>query len=80
MVKSKKAIITGITGQDGAHLSNQLIKEGVQVFGTFRRGSHHKTWRLDELGITDKSRKGFKRNTPRLCFSLGWCEFHIRLF
>ena len=54
MVRDKKAIITGITGQDGAHLSNQLLQEGVQVFGTFRRGSHHKTWRLDELGITDK--------------------------
>ena len=54
MVRDKKAIVTGITGQDGAHLSNQLLQEGVQVFGTFRRGSHHKTWRLDELGITDK--------------------------
>ena len=54
MTKNKKAIITGITGQDGAHLANHLILQGVEVFGTFRRGSHHKTWRLDELGITER--------------------------
>ena len=49
---AKKAFITGITGQDGAHLSKHLINDGVQVFGSFRRGSYHKTWRLDELNIT----------------------------
>ena len=52
MAKKKKAFITGITGQDGAHLSKHLINDGVQVFGSFRRGSYHKTWRLDELNIT----------------------------
>lgn len=49
-----KAFITGITGQDGAHLSEILLSKGVRVFGSFRRGSHHKTWRLDELNITQK--------------------------
>ena len=54
MVNEIKAFITGITGQDGAHLSELLLSEGVKVFGSFRRGSYHKTWRLDELNITQK--------------------------
>ena len=52
MAKKKKAFITGITGQDGAHLSKHLLDKGIQVFGGFRRGSYHKTWRLDELNLT----------------------------
>lgn len=53
MDKAKKAFISGITGQDGAHLSKHLLDAGIQVFGSFRRDSYHKTWRLDELGITE---------------------------
>jgi GDPmannose 4,6-dehydratase len=49
----KKAIITGITGQDGAYLSKLLIEKGYEVYGTFRRTSSSNFWRLEELGIKD---------------------------
>ena len=47
----KKAIITGITGQDGAYLAQLLLEKGYQVYGTFRRTSSVNSWRMDELGI-----------------------------
>ena len=47
----KKAIVTGITGQDGAYLADWLIKQGYVVFGTYRRTSSVNFWRLEELGI-----------------------------
>ena len=47
----KKAIITGITGQDGAYLAELLLGKGYQVFGTFRRTSSVNFWRIEELGI-----------------------------
>jgi GDPmannose 4,6-dehydratase len=47
----KKAIITGITGQDGAYLSKLLLGKGYEVYGTFRRTSSVNFWRLEELGI-----------------------------
>jgi GDPmannose 4,6-dehydratase len=47
----KKAIITGITGQDGAYLSELLLGKGYEVFGTFRRTSSVNFWRLEELGV-----------------------------
>lgn len=47
----KKAIITGVTGQDGAYLADLLLAEGYQVIGTYRNGSSQKNWRLSELGI-----------------------------
>ena len=49
----KKAIVTGITGQDGAYLTDWLIKQGYIVFGTYRRTSSVNFWRLDELGVRD---------------------------
>ncbi|MFJ1269607.1 GDP-mannose 4,6-dehydratase [Legionella lytica] len=45
------AIITGITGQDGAYLAECLLKKGYIVYGTFRRTSSVNFWRIDELGI-----------------------------
>lgn len=48
----KKAIITGITGQDGAYLAQLLLEKGYIVYGTFRRTSSVNFWRIDELGIT----------------------------
>ena len=36
----KTALIFGLTGQDGAYLSQFLLKKGYNVFGTFRRTSH----------------------------------------
>ena len=47
----KRAIITGITGQDGAYLTELLLDKGYQVFGTYRRTSSVNFWRLEELGI-----------------------------
>jgi GDPmannose 4,6-dehydratase len=47
----KKAIITGITGQDGAYLAELLLGKDYQVFGTFRRTSSVNFWRIEELGI-----------------------------
>lgn len=49
----KKAIVTGITGQDGAYLADWLIKQGYVVFGTYRRTSSVNFWRLEELGVRD---------------------------
>jgi len=47
----KKAIITGITGQDGAYLSELLLRKGYEVYGTFRRTSSVNFWRLEDLGV-----------------------------
>ena len=46
-----KAIITGITGQDGAYLAELLLEKGYTVCGTFRRTSSVNFWRIEELGI-----------------------------
>ncbi|MDI5985657.1 GDP-mannose 4,6-dehydratase [Halomonas sp. M4R5S39] len=48
-----KAIITGITGQDGAYLAELLLEKGYAVYGTFRRTSSVNFWRIEELGIQD---------------------------
>ena len=50
-----RAVVTGITGQDGAYLAELLLEKGYTVFGTYRRTSSVNFWRLDELGITDHS-------------------------
>jgi GDPmannose 4,6-dehydratase len=47
----KKALITGITGQDAAYLAKFLLGKGYGVFGTFRRVSSPNFWRLQCLGI-----------------------------
>ncbi len=47
----KKAIITGITGQDGAYLAELLLGKGYEVYGTYRRTSSVNFWRMEELGI-----------------------------
>lgn len=49
----KKAVITGITGQDGAYLAQLLLEKGYRVYGTFRRSSSVNFWRIEELGIQD---------------------------
>ncbi len=48
---SKVAIITGITGQDGAYLTELLLGKGYTVYGTYRRTSSVNFWRLEELGV-----------------------------
>ena len=47
----KTAIITGITGQDGAYLAELLLGKGYKVYGTYRRTSSVNFWRIDELGV-----------------------------
>ena len=49
----KKAIITGITGQDGCYLAKLLLDKGYKVYGAQRRNTGKRYWRLDELGIRD---------------------------
>ena len=48
----KRAVVTGITGQDGAYLTQLLLAKGYRVYGTYRRTSSVNFWRLEELGIT----------------------------
>lgn len=48
---SKVALITGVTGQDGAYLSQFLLNKGYDVFGLAARRSSDTLWRLRELGI-----------------------------
>jgi len=50
----KKALITGITGQDGAYLANLLLERGYEVYGTYRRLSTPNFWRLEYLDVFDK--------------------------
>ncbi len=51
----KTAIITGITGQDGAYLAKLLLSNGYEVYGTYRRTSSVNFWRIEELGIGSRS-------------------------
>jgi GDPmannose 4,6-dehydratase len=46
------AIITGVTGQDGAYLAELLLAKGYRVIGTYRRTSSVNFWRMEELGIS----------------------------
>jgi GDPmannose 4,6-dehydratase len=52
----KTAIVTGITGQDGAYLSALLLSKGYKVYGAYRRTSSVNFWRLDELNLRDYDR------------------------
>jgi GDPmannose 4,6-dehydratase len=47
----KKALVTGITGQDGAYLTELLLNKGYEVYGAYRRTSSVNFWRLEELGV-----------------------------
>ena len=51
---TKKALITGITGQDGAYLAEFLIRKGYKVYGAVRRTSSVNTSRLSYIGVLDK--------------------------
>ena len=46
---AKRALITGITGQDGSYLAELLLDEGYEVFGMIRRLSAPNTWRIEHL-------------------------------
>jgi GDPmannose 4,6-dehydratase len=53
----KTALITGITGQDGAYLAALLLDKGYRVYGTYRRTSSVNFWRIEHVGV---------RNHPNL--------------
>jgi len=84
----KKVLITGITGQDGSFLAQELVQRGYEVVGLVRRGSTPKTGRLDYLGILDKVRlvsmeltefanvfSVIKTESPDLIYNLGAQSF-----
>jgi len=50
----KRALITGITGQDGAYMAAFLLEKDYEVFGTYRRVSTPNFWRLQFLDVLDK--------------------------
>lgn len=49
----KSALVTGISGQDGAYLAELLLEKGYTVYGSYRRTSSVNFWRIEELGIQD---------------------------
>ena len=53
---NKTALITGVTGQDGAYLAQLLLGKGYEVHGLLARRSTDTLWRLRELGVEDKVR------------------------
>ena len=53
MSQPRKAIITGVSGQDGAYLTKLLLEKGYHVTGTYRRTSSVNFWRMRELGVLD---------------------------
>ena len=54
---NKKAIITGITGQDGSYLAEYLISKGYEVHGIKRRSSSFNTERIDHLYVDPHEKK-----------------------
>jgi GDPmannose 4,6-dehydratase len=56
---AKKALVTGITGQDGAYLSELLLDKGYEVHGVIRRSSSFNTGRIDHL-YRDPHERGVK--------------------
>lgn len=55
----KKALITGITGQDGSYLAELLLEKGYEVYGLVRRSSSFNTSRIDHI-LEDEHHKGVK--------------------
>ena len=53
-MRKKKALITGITGQDGSYLAKLLLNKNYTVIGGERQNASGSLWRLKELGIVDK--------------------------
>lgn len=51
----KTALITGVTGQDGAYLAENLLRRRYKVYATYRRSSSENFWRAEELGILNDS-------------------------
>ena len=58
-----RAVVTGITGQDGAYLSQLLLEKGYTVFGTYRRTSSVNFWRqlIENAQIEQRDGNGVVR-------------------
>jgi GDPmannose 4,6-dehydratase len=56
---AKKALITGITGQDGSYLAELLLEKGYEVYGVIRRSSTFNTQRIDHI-YQDPHQKGVR--------------------
>ena len=54
MAKKKIALITGVSGQDGAYLAKFLLNKNYKVIGSDRRSARNSQWRLKRLGIDNK--------------------------
>ncbi len=48
---TKRALVTGVTGQDAAYLCKLLLERGYETYGAFRRSASLNLWRLEELGV-----------------------------
>jgi GDPmannose 4,6-dehydratase len=48
-IETKRALITGITGQDGSYLAELLLEKGYEVHGIIRRSSSFNTSRIDHI-------------------------------
>jgi len=57
---AKVALITGITGQDGAYLAKLLLEKGYEVHGVKRRASSFNTWRIDDIYTDPHCSSNFK--------------------
>ena len=57
---NKKALIFGVTGQDGAYLSKFLLKKKYDVFGVKRRSSSLNTQRIDDIYVDPHRKTKFK--------------------
>lgn len=71
-----KALISGITGQDGAYLAELLLSKGYAVYGIKRRTSTPNLWRLDALGLRDRITliNGDMTDMSSLQYALDMCE------
>src|SRR5690349_6393074 len=85
-----KALITGITGQDGSYLAELLLEKGYEVHGIVRRSSSFNTWRIDHLpresvqlhyaDLNDLSsmRDAIKKAKPEEVYNLA-AQSHVRV-
>lgn len=64
----KKALITGITGQDGSYLAEFLIKKGYEVYGLIRRSSSFNTGRIEHLYLDDYIKDMSKKPKLKLMY------------
>jgi GDPmannose 4,6-dehydratase len=82
----RRALITGVTGQDGAYLAQYLVSQGYEVFGAYRRSAQPNDWRLKyldtdvqfvpfELLEYENVRKTIKRLDPHEIYNLGAQSF-----